>query len=675
MKSFKKHWCVRPISYMLSLHLVVLPLVLMFLGGGVSAQAQGITDLTRTALPQWAVLDFSNDSGYGGSEIGRQASDSLVLEIGKTNKIDVVPRQQVLSAIQTLGLSVPLDAVATQKLGRELNVDAVVVGNIATVAFDNNPRRATAGVIVKVVDSNTGLYINGAIAQGTSTPRPIGTNDDDALVNQAIDNGTFAAVKQITNYSLPKATVMQAEDENTVLLNKGTKDGLYDGLDLVVTRRGSEVGRVRVSRAGSDNSDAVVTVRGAGIAPEDKATAIFQLPHYSVSKSKIISGGAIVADNAASGKSTHRSNFSGVGGILASVLIGALLLSLVKRGNGDAALGGGEIGAPTAVEIGFFDPTGAFVVGGQGPSLVNTASFPLLPGVVALQDYSPVAIHVTANHGNVNPFLFQEFHCYRPDFTGQNVTIVGSTVNVIPHPGQLPVYTQASPSAMDFWDDGFDRPISYQTIQPGTPAPTLVTSLGGIVIGTGLHTNVVGKRFAYTIEGLWKSSTTGGSSSGGLPPPGDPNGYALTKKSATNTVTYLQPVLLQTSSFAGTEPASVKLTLKSTLGANDYILQLSGNAAFSGALVYKPFNPGLIQPTSATQLVPRGGAEFPFFDPIIGLDMTQVVSKLGNPSIVFARVGVRDSANGASTARNPYIFSQTVEVDQKLLGNLKSNHR
>ena len=652
---------------MLSLHLVVLPLVLMFLGGGVSAQAQGMTDLTRQALPQWAVLDFNNDSGYGGAEIGRQASDSLVLEVGKTNKIDVVPRQQVLSAIQNLGLSVPLDSVATQKLGRELNVDAVVTGSVATVAFDNSPRRATASVIVKVVDSSTGLFINGAIAQGTSTPRPIGTNDDDSLVNQAIDNATFAAVRQIVNYSLPKATIMQAEDENTVLLNKGTKDGIYDGLDMVVTRRGSEVGRIRVSRAGSDNSDAVVTVRGAGIAPEDKATAIFQLPHYSVGRNnKIVSGGAIVADNPSSGNSTRRTAFNGVGGILASILIGALLLSLVKRGNGDAALGGGQIGSPTAVLVQSYDPTASSYLIGNFTEPGPPNIYQRQGGTGAVTQWVPVAIHVTATTGNVNPFLFAEYHCYRPDFTGQTVTIQGSTATTIPHPGQLPVYSQASAQKMFFDDDGADRPISYQTIQPGQTGLLQVSSGGFPVVGTGIHTNLIGRRFSYSIEGLWQSTTNGGgSSSGGLPPPGNSSGYALTSKSSTNSVTYLQPVLLDPTLFTGT-PTRVLLTLRATLGADDYILQLASNPSFNNALVYKPFNPSLIQYTTGNQQDPRNGQVFPFFDLAAGKDFTQIQTQLGNPPAIYARVGVRDSANGSDTGRNPYLFTPAVVVPAAL---------
>ncbi len=677
MKAFKKHWCVKPLSYMLSLYLLVLPLVLTLLAGGNRAQAQ-VIDLTRTALPQWAVLDFSNDAGYGGAEIGRQASDSFVLELGKTNKIDVVPRQQILGSIQNLGLTLPLDTVATQKLGRDLNVDAVVTGSVATVAFDNSPRRATAGVIVRVVDTNTGLLINGAIATGTSTPRPIPTNDDDALVNQAIDNATFAAVRQIINYSLPRATVMQDEDENTVLLNKGTKDGLYDGLDMVVTRHGSEVGRVRVSRAGTDNSDAVVTVRGAGIAPEDVATAIFQLPHFSYSgdhRHITAASGAVAADTVGSGSSTKRSQFSGIGGILASILIGALLLSLVKRGNGSGALGGGQIGSPTAVEVGAYDPSGTPVVGGQAPGLqsIHTEEGDT---IASIQDYSPVAMHITASHGNVDPFLLQEYHVFRPDFNGNPLVEfapVGralTTKQIANTPGQIAILSQASPN-LDQWDDGADHSINYTTLGAVSQTTVNITSDGNYALGSGIHQNIMGKRWSYGVEALWQN--TNGSSSG-LLPPGNPNGFALTARSSTNPVTYLQPVDLHDGGsgstlvgFTGVSPNKVFLTLNAVMTADDYILEISDTPAFARKQTFKPFNPGLIATNVATTLAPRGGPIFPFFDPNVGVNMATVDSQLGNAPALYARVGVRDSRNGSNTKYNPYLYSQTLTIPSALI--------
>jgi len=257
VKRLRNHWTARPISYLATL-LTLLPILMMWMAAAPSARAD---ELTRSGQTPWAVIDFDNHSGYGGNEVGRQASDALVVELGKSNHYDVTPRDDIDSGMTTLGQSYPLDTIGLQKLGRQIGVDGMVTGEVASVQFSNSPRRATATVVVRVVDTVTGELINGALVQGTSTPRPISSHDDDSLVNQAIDNAAFLAVRQIQAFTLPKATVLNNEDEVSILLNKGSRDGLYEGLNMIVLRNGSEVGRIRVTNVSADQSDAVVTRR------------------------------------------------------------------------------------------------------------------------------------------------------------------------------------------------------------------------------------------------------------------------------------------------------------------------------------------------------------------------------------------------------------------------------
>ena len=86
MKRLKLHWSARPLSYLLSIAMLG-PALRLWLGAAPQARAQG---LTKSSIPSWAVLDFSNTSGYGGPELGRNASDAFVIELGKTNIIDTV---------------------------------------------------------------------------------------------------------------------------------------------------------------------------------------------------------------------------------------------------------------------------------------------------------------------------------------------------------------------------------------------------------------------------------------------------------------------------------------------------------------------------------------------------------------------------------------------------------
>ncbi len=481
MKRLKQHWSARPISWLLSVAMIW-PL-LLFVLSTVPVQAQ------TNGTPTWAVLDFENRSGYGGAEVGRTASDAFVVELGKSNKYEVLSRQETQKGIADIGLTAPLDAIGLQRLGRGLGVPAVATGEVAAVSFSRSPRQATASVIIRVIDTNTGELVNGALAQGRSNPRAISTNDDDALVNEAINNAAFAAVRQITQFNLPKATVLISRDQNSVILNRGTRDGLFDGLNMVVTRNNSEVGRIQVNGAQADQSTATVTRRGLGIQPQDRATAIYQLPAYSVQGGVLNArNNDVASDGAAS--SGKRSAFSGVTGIILAILAGALLFSLIKRGSSSGSLGGAQVGKPVAVE------GRADVLGGQGAFPVATSfnfvgtttgtGTTVITGQPTPAVYTPIVVRVTATTGNISITNFQEFHVYRSDFptvlqNGGNVSTTGGTTGgtngAFVGYGQVPLFASSGRNSLLFFDDGADK-LSITASKP----------ISGITTGTGGNT-------------------------------------------------------------------------------------------------------------------------------------------------------------------------------------------
>jgi TolB-like protein len=184
LKSLKTHWITGPLSWLLSAALC-LP-VWLAVGGAFLAAPRAAQAQTLNRAPLWAVVPFENESGYGQADIGVQASDGFVVELSKTNKYDVVSRSDTQQAISSNGLVEPLDTIGLQQLSRDLDADAVATGTVKTIAFTSNPRRAIVSVVIRVVDKISGELINGAVATGTSTPRAIPDNDDDAQVDQAI---------------------------------------------------------------------------------------------------------------------------------------------------------------------------------------------------------------------------------------------------------------------------------------------------------------------------------------------------------------------------------------------------------------------------------------------------------------------------------------------------------
>lgn len=648
MKRLKQHWSARPISWLLSVAMIW-PL-LLFVLSNVPVQAQ------TNGTPTWAVLDFQNRSGYGGAEVGRAASDAFVVELGKSNKYEVLSRQETEKGIADTGLTPPLDAIGLQRLGRGLGVPAVATGEVAAISFSRSPRQATASVIIRVIDTSTGELVNGALAQGRSNPRAIGTNDDDALVNEAINNAAFAAVRQITQFNLPKATVLISRDQNSVVLNRGTRDGLFNGLNMVVTRNNSEVGRIQVSDAQADQSTASVTRRGLGIQPQDRATAVYQLPAYTVQGGVLNARNNDVASDGAS-SSGKRSIFSGVTGIILAILAGALLFSLIKRGSSSGSLGGAEIGKPVARE------GRADVLGGQGAFPVQTSfvGTTTVNGTTGFSPqptplvYTPIVVEVKATTGNISINNFEEFHVYRSDFppvlqdaasitaTGVSGTNLGFTTF-----GQVPLFASPGRTSLDVFDDGADKlgvsankPTNLLTTGGTTTGGTttggfsnsiLLLNVFGELPGTGIPR--IGAHLQYFIEGLYvQPATTGGGSqnpagntgtsntgsNGGTTGTtgnttgnaGHPGTYQLTGRIPTNFVTYVEPVYLSTTGdpvaamntgltgynafSVSTGPDNIVINVHSTpaVGAGlEYVLELADNLGFSNKKVLTPQQTG-----------------------------------------------------------------------------------
>lgn len=288
-------------------------------------------------LPTWAILDFANHSGYGGSEMGRLASDAFQVELGKVNKYEIIPRQDVQLGLSSLGLTAISNLDTIQRLGRSLNADAVVTGEVASVAFTNNPRRAKVGLVIRVVDTRSGALINGGLAEGISSPRVVPANDDDALINEALANAAFAAVnRQILRFNLPFAAVQMVKDASVVTLNRGTRDGLYPGLNMIIVRGGfisdntviggTTVGKIRVNHVTADSAEAAITDLNRGIRAEDRAVAIYQRPAFNVNGSGLHTADA----------SSHP-RFSGIsGGILIGYLGTVSVASLIRQQSRDA---------------------------------------------------------------------------------------------------------------------------------------------------------------------------------------------------------------------------------------------------------------------------------------------------------------------------------------------------
>jgi len=276
-------------------------------------------------LPRIAVLDFENKSGYGGASIARAATDAVASEFQKLRKYEVLARGEVEQQLKDLDLTPPLDRTGFLRLGRALQVESIITGEVNAVTFVGSPKQAQVVITVRVIDVASGEPINGAVATGLSNRRPGYTGDDDTLVQEAVRNAAFEAVRIINNYTIPEATVLTTRAGKEVLLNRGIRGGLQPGMEMIVIRRGEEVGRIRVTQVSDSDAVAEIIDFGRGIQSEDRARAIFRVPTVQVKAGKVV---------------TERPRQNGRGNQLLRALGPLLVVGLIAFGVARASSGG-----------------------------------------------------------------------------------------------------------------------------------------------------------------------------------------------------------------------------------------------------------------------------------------------------------------------------------------------
>lgn len=240
-----------------------------------SAQAQIVPSYAL------AVLDFANESGVQGELPARLATDATVVELGKTNRYDVgITRSQIKAEMDRMDLKAPLNRADIIRLGQELSVDAVLEGSIRSIELSGSgsSRAAKVTLIMQLIDQASGESINGAIQSGTSFSRVGFTPDDQSLISEAINQAAFLAVKQMTDYVIPEATIHMSVGSKGVILNKGIRDNIKPGMRMIVSRQKEIVGYILVTGASPIDADAEITKQLRGIRPEDKVKAIYELP-------------------------------------------------------------------------------------------------------------------------------------------------------------------------------------------------------------------------------------------------------------------------------------------------------------------------------------------------------------------------------------------------------------
>lgn len=324
MKRIRKSRAARVLSWLLTV--VMTAPVFRSMIAPIPALAQAVP--TPTSVQTVIVMDFVNKSDFMGDALAAYARDAVRVELANSARFEPLTRDEIVSKARELGLHPPYDQVAISKLARELGAQAVVTGEISFVRIDTKatPKTVHVGLKVRVQEATTGDLLNGAAQIGESKARP-GVSDNEAMAMEAVSNAAVLSVRQILAYNLPVATVLSlvgaAGAPLIALINRGSRDGVAPGMEMIVLRRGQVVGKLRVTTVFPTDAEAEVIDNTLGVNIEDKARAIFPMPDFSPDYTTI----------RAPKKPTSTSTLGTLGKVLVVVLIGVLIATASRGGN------------------------------------------------------------------------------------------------------------------------------------------------------------------------------------------------------------------------------------------------------------------------------------------------------------------------------------------------------
>ena len=297
----------------------------MLMLGRKSAQAQAQQAITVI------VSDFVDVRTKTTDALAIQARDAVYNELAASGqgRFNPVPEKEVRTEARQLGIRVPSNpsqpANFSQtdliRLAKALNAEGIVTGRI-NVATNKKGAATTVAVDSTITDVASNDPINGAVSRLTIAARP-GEALEEATT-RTVGDSALDLVRQMVQRQLVTATVLNVNVE-TIILNRGTRDGLHVGDELVVLEyqtNGSTIskGRIKVARAYATDVECEAVLNN-GIRPENIARALYR-PNL------ILDINNNTSDNARS----TRINFSGIGRTLSVIGLGVLLAVAIRGG-------------------------------------------------------------------------------------------------------------------------------------------------------------------------------------------------------------------------------------------------------------------------------------------------------------------------------------------------------
>ncbi len=217
------------------------------LAGGIAVPASAQVS-TRSAVntQSTAVVPFCNSSAFHPQTLGGEVAAMVAADLEQRLTLDVLDAKDVQSAMDTLGLKVPITPPALIRLANELQVNTVVYGEIreAKVIQDKGQRCGQLTLALHVFSRVAQDDVNGALVTASS-PNDINASSDE-LLNSALKQAVFQAITEMKTRPAVTASVIWAQGDQ-IFTNANTRGGIVEGMKMAAVRDNERIAEVLIT--------------------------------------------------------------------------------------------------------------------------------------------------------------------------------------------------------------------------------------------------------------------------------------------------------------------------------------------------------------------------------------------------------------------------------------------
>ena len=237
-----------------------------------------LSSVCAWATPRVAVMDFDNQTQYGGWRLGSGAADILTTELVKTGKFEMFERGRLSALIkeQNLGASGRVNPSTAARIGKLIGVNYIVTG--AVTEYGQSRSGGGGGgvkvgkvgyhsaVDIRLVDATTGKIVFADTATHSKSSVKVkvfgfggGESFNEKLATETmreaikkvavkIEGTEFKTTKShkpasaAAKTSKPAGKAVVADvDGNEITLNKGKNAGFKSGQTITISRKGKVI--------------------------------------------------------------------------------------------------------------------------------------------------------------------------------------------------------------------------------------------------------------------------------------------------------------------------------------------------------------------------------------------------------------------------------------------------